>query len=325
MSEILTVDQARNIIDSEETVEQINLTSASIEVSEDTDFLSVHNLPLTKESQISLCKLLRVPGNFYVKCKDTVRSAILKQAIESANFPVQVVFSRGSVVDVLGEHAVYHPITKVFDRVVTTLQEHSYPLKGVLNPEINGHSRLSFVTERAQNPVNRVGDSTHSGISVVWSRYGNPRLGIDIKVQSFLHRLICTNGLTTPDYFGFPVHKTNGDFYRRLDETLLKSLAFSETLLSKFVDSDTKKVENPAHFLAHMVEDSGYGKRALPHLITLLSTLPEQATAYDIINLVTAYANDQKPRLANSLQTLGGVLTESVFQNRCRTCNRCIN
>lgn len=322
--QLVTVEEARKDLVVDEKVETLTLESRDIQVGSDHDVFTPLNVTFSKRATSKLCLQVQVPGKFYQKCNPETRQAILKQALQLPT-KVKVTLSGNVITNVMDADAVYHPPVKVFDTSVEAIQKYNYPLKGVMDFwSDESHSVFNFITDKADHPVNRVGELTHAGVGVFYNDSSYPGAAIGLDVASYLYTLVCTNGLVSPQRFNFAVQHTNGDFSSKLQDTVGKALSFTNTFLHQFIKLDEQQLTNPAEFLTRLVGDSGLGRRELPSLIELLAALPEKATAYDIVNLVTSYANELDPRKRSRLQELGGHLTTAVHEHRCQSCRRTI-
>ena len=177
--------------------------------------------------------------------------------------------------------------------------------------------------DRAIGGDRAVGDITRGGL----------RFGQDTKhnlapyVQRYLYRLVCTNGMEVST-------QVNQSSRGATIEELLDSLesnawdAFSrvDNDIRSFYDLRSQRVLNPEQTLIRIAGEQGVSDRILANL---LRELPEytddhnEATVFDLVNLVTNYANvgSMTNRFSSrrGLEAIGGDLIND-HASRCPNC-----
>ena len=171
----------------------------------------------------------------------------------------------------------------------------------------------------------KVGDITAGGL----------RFGQDTKhnlapyVQSYLYRLLCTNGMEVPDR-GLRIDARGKDLdgiVESLREKSYEALIKVDSQIAHFYDLRNSRLTNPERTLVRLAAENGLSDRTLATLLENLREFLDEtgaATMFDIVNLVTNYANS--PALAprfqarRALEVVGG---NTVFDHaeRCATCN----
>jgi len=168
----------------------------------------------------------------------------------------------------------------------------------------------------------QVGDITAGGLGFTYNR----KLNHAPSVESYLYRLVCTNGMRRRD----PGLRVDGRG-QTVDEVLAEINAMARQAFSR-VESDIRhfydlrevKVANPERELIAIARDHGIPDRSLNRLTKLASSeaLPDEPTRFDLVNLITNLAND--PAIRNDggrliLETVGG----SVIEDHSARCGHC--
>lgn len=168
----------------------------------------------------------------------------------------------------------------------------------------------------------KVGDITAGGVSFTHNR----KLNHAPSVETYLYRLECTNGMRSRDA-GLKVDARG----QSLEEVLAEleaaaELAFSrvERQIQHFYNLREERVENPERALRAFARDYGIPQRSLDALETLAASeeLVDEPTQFDLVNLITNFAND--PRIRNdggrlALERVGGAVILSA-EPRCGHC-----
>lgn len=171
----------------------------------------------------------------------------------------------------------------------------------------------------------KVGDVTAGGL-----RYGqDTKHNLAPFVQSYLYRLICTNGMEVPDR-GLRIDARGKDLdgiVESLREKSYEALIKVDSQIGHFYDLRNTRLTNPERTLVRLAAENGLSDRTLATLLENLREFLDEAgaaTMFDVVNLVTNYANS--PAMVNrfqarrSLEIVGG---NTVFDHaeRCATCN----
>lgn len=159
---------------------------------------------------------------------------------------------------------------------------------------------------------------------------GGLRFGMDIKhglapfTQTYLYRLWCTNGMDM-EHPGLKVDARGSSVEEVLAELeAVAELAFSyvERDIASFYDLKTQRVENVERAVRAIARERGIPDRSTIALIDLAAgdDMPDDPTLFDVVNLVTNYANAQSRdggRLL--LESAGG----SVINDHAARCGHC--
>lgn len=326
MRKLITIEEARKQVAPEEQIEDnVSLTHQDIEVGSDGLRIKPLNKPFTIKGIKSLCATTNVPYSFFNECLPETKQAILKQVLPlTSPTKYKVISVDDRIRNMVSADVVYHTNGVIFDSILNTLVSRGNSVQGAIDVvDTDKFFEVNFVTQLNGSPKTKVGDYTHAGVYVKKKDVKSDTHSFDLDLGAFLYRLQCTNGMVSPQNFSFNVGKTNGDFKQVLAESTMKAVSYAATeFMSKFVELDEKKVENPAQFLNQLSEEHKIGSRDLPDLIAKLASLPENATAYDIVNMVTNHANELNPRARQRFQLFGGIAVEALSNHRCRTCHK---
>lgn len=175
----------------------------------------------------------------------------------------------------------------------------------------------------------QVGDLTKGGVRF----FRDVQHGSAPQVSTFLHRLVCTNGMTVTEETDKVSFKGNTvpEILAELEAAAQRCFARAEATIDHFYDLRSQRMETAAGqaMLRRMVKEQRLpvADRRLLELEEVLGTIADEQgdefSAFDVVNLVTNEANH--PTLVNRmpqrhrLQSGGGqVVTEHV--TRCGHC-----
>ena len=162
---------------------------------------------------------------------------------------------------------------------------------------------------------------------------GGLRFGQDIGnrrapwVSTFLYRLVCTNGMEVEDVQP-PIdfrNKTLASIYPLLEERAREYLGAVNHQIDAFYDLREKRVGDAYAMLARLRQEHGFSARMLNEMVDRVPILidnPEDASMFDVVNLVTNLAN--LPEIGKDggrrgLELVGG----SVITEHAHRCPRC--
>jgi hypothetical protein len=167
-----------------------------------------------------------------------------------------------------------------------------------------------------------VGDITRAGLRFEQNRKHN----LSPTVMPYSYSLWCTNGMETYKP-GLKVDARGLNVEDVLVELSLKAdQAFKEVedQIRALTDMKTARITNPERTLITMAQENGISDRMAMSMVHRLPAVIEddnQATMFDIVNLVTNHANKPGMRFAQrrELERLGGIIT-SAHVARCSHC-----
>ncbi len=240
-------------------------------------------------------------------------------------------------------HAIrVHPDFGVRDiRPATTLYIPPSAIAGVLAERLGADGEVSsFSIDRnflldVVSPVSperwrgdaAVGDITATGLTI--SQKLSPTQFHAPKVGLYFHRLICTNGMIVrrpEDKVDARMTEieTASDWLAAFDGLVNEMLGRSEHIIDSFYDMRNEKIANPAQWLRRVGRELGLSDRIILRLTDALVEWVDdrgEATAFDLVNLVTHFANAPGGRGDDSrrLMLVGGAMV-TEHHIRCSTC-----
>jgi hypothetical protein len=169
-----------------------------------------------------------------------------------------------------------------------------------------------------------VGDITHGGVRIL----ANPTEVKSPKVISYLHRLFCTNGSTSPEKEG--TIRIKG---RTVDEVIASLEAAAQQVMGELDDklasyaalATRRPPGSPIRFAYQLGQEYKLPQRVIARIMERVNILPEDATLYDIQQIFTQLANGNvNYQTMTRLQSLGGDMAFNTdhIVHRCQTCER---
>jgi hypothetical protein len=309
-------------------------------------------VPATKESVVRFAKSLQIPEAFItrlgkdigVQAQQTVLETVLDGA-KGSGFGVRYndsrvisVFEPGKAPldplrltriarNVLGDDAVvqrlvHEPAEFAFDAHVPFTGNtgvHGDPTSLVEVP--SGFKSYSWTTGIGIDEHSRVADLTAAGL-----RFGvNLQQGLAPWLQPWSMRLACTNGMESTDA-GLKVDargSTLDEVLAELEGMAERAFSRQEAQIAHFYDLRNQRVTDAASTINRLAQERGISDRVRLALIDLVPTLPSETTMFDVVNLMTNFANN--PGLAGGarmgLEAAGGRIVADD-QARCNSCHQ---
>jgi hypothetical protein len=169
-----------------------------------------------------------------------------------------------------------------------------------------------------------VGDITHGGVRIL----ANPIEAKPPKVMTYLHRLWCTNGSTSPEREGTIALKgqTVDEVLAELEFAAQRVMGDLDAKLASYAAlADRQPPGSPTRFAWQLGREYGLTQRVMDRIMERVSILPEDASLYDVQQVFTQLANGNvNYSTMVRLQGLGGELafnTDHVC-HRCTMCER---
>lgn len=175
-------------------------------------------------------------------------------------------------------------------------------------------------------PDRRVGDITRGGVRIL----ATPHTSTPPVVQQYLHRLVCTNGMTEPRAEGTIKlrGRTLPEVLAELEAAAEKVLASLDDKLTAYATMATKRIPgNPATFAFRVAQESGIGPAATERIMTRAGALPTtgEVSLYDIANIFTEVAQSGITyKTQTRLQEVAGAMTvdQDAQLARCESCEK---
>lgn len=317
----------------------IEATLGNLVVDDDASKVSVRGgeeFYLDEKVERSFAKYLGIPKAYLEKCDPEAKAWNLNHWFQrKANASAVIETVDGHFINVHKPGLVILPLRRVVDVISNTLDP-SYEIVDLIRSDtrfqvdvITGHTvevePWSDIEDR--NPVHHatVGDITHGGIRF----RANPTEVEAPVVQTYLHRLWCTNGSTSPEDEGTIKLKgsTVDEILGELNAAMDRVVGDLDAKLAEYAALATQYPPgSPLAFARQLGQEHKVPARVLNKILDRIQILPDGASLYDVQQVFTAMANEEgvKYETILKLQELGGNLafdTEAVT-HRCGTCER---
>lgn len=179
--------------------------------------------------------------------------------------------------------------------------------------------RYSWATGVTIDDNSRVRDLTAAGL-----RFGvNLQQGLSPWLQPWSMRLACTNGMETTDA-GFKVDArghTMDEVLAELEAMAERAFSRQEAEIAHFYDLRNQRVTDPTQTINRLARERGVSDRIRLALVDLVPTLPEEPSLFDVLNLMTNFAN--RPGLAGGARMELEAAAGRIVQDDAARCNSC--
>lgn len=301
---------------------------------DDATAAPIREFQFDEQLERTLSKYLGVSKSYLAKCPPDLKA-------HNLNYWLDQKPGVAAVVEVLSDHVVsIHkpglvilPIKEVAD-VITNSMQPTDEIVQLLRNESQFH--IDIVTPKGievdvdnriadrQQGERQIGDVTRGGVRVLSSP-------TEVKapiVQTYLHRLWCTNGCTSPVDEGTIKLKGNtvDEVLAEMNEAMIRIRGELDDKLASYAEMAARRPPgSPVRFARQLGNEYGIPARVMTRVLDRVEILPEDATLYDIQQVFTQTANGSLPyRTMVRLQSLAGDMamdTEHVV-HRCGTCER---
>lgn len=281
---------------------------------QDKDYLA------TPELLEMLLSKIKVPGSFFSRCSPSLKKTILDQFLLSSKANVKMIYDEKSLKGLVSIEMPYVSVAAVF----STAREVMSDAKVQFSEKIGRTYVFNWITNISATPPQKVGDVTRGGVTLEVGLRGNTgheRFGSNVQVGGFLYRLVCLNGMITQsDQVTIVKGNSEENVLNRLGELIRTTLAAVEgEELPRFVQLAEVSVRDPSQVVHRIAQDVGVSQHLQSRILDRLPTLGENPSYYDLVNLITSFANEWAPQRARRLQRLGGEIAVSQ-EHRCPTC-----
>ena len=165
---------------------------------------------------------------------------------------------------------------------------------------------FGLVFEEAKGPAKDVNDIVHSGVYI--------NMNGKVTAQPYHLRRTCTNGATAPT-FSTREYTLSEDTYRRgLDEMRVESQSFRDA----FLDLANQPMGSAGGHIGALRTGHILNTQQTAQLVTQIQVLPDDASLYDLANLITAqqHANPNDIRWLE----IGGQAIQHFHSGVCTHC-----
>lgn len=167
-----------------------------------------------------------------------------------------------------------------------------------------------------------VGDITAGGV-----RFGvNLKQGLAPTVEEYLFRLVCTNGMTVQDS-GLKVDargQTIDEVMAEIEQMAQVAFGRVEGSINAFYDLREQRVNNVERAIRQIARERGIPTRSTMALMDLAvgADMPDDPTMFDVVNLVTNFANSPAVNRDGGRLILEGA-GGAVISDHAARCNHC--
>lgn len=316
----------------------IELTLGELEVDPEARSIrlaSGEEFAFDEQAERSLARYLGVSKAYLAKCPPDLKAHNLNYWLRRRENAAAVIESTGDHwVTIHKPGLLILPLSQVADIIITTMDP-GYEIVQLIRNDTRFH--IDIITphhveiepdtriEDRRPGSHQVGDITHGGVRIL----ANPTEVEAPQVLTYLHRLWCTNGSTSPEAEGTIRLKGNtvDDILAEMEGACRRVMGELDSKLADYAAlARTFPPGSPTRFAYQLGREYGLAQRLMDRIIERVNVLPEDASLYDIQQIFTELANNGSVnyRTMIKLQHLSGDLafnTEAVT-HRCGTCER---
>lgn len=290
---------------------------------------------LDEQAERSLAQYLGVNKTYLAKCPPDLKAINLNYWLKRRE-------NAAAVVEAVNDHWVtIHkpgllilPLSRVAD-VITDTMPADFEIVQLIRNDTKFH--IDIITphqyvevepddriEDRQQGTRTVGDITHGGVRII----SNPTEVEAPQVLTYLHRLWCTNGSTSPENEGTIKLKGNtiDDVFIELEGACRRVMGELDTKLADYAAlATTFPPGTPMRFAYQLGREYALPQKLMDRIMERVNVLPADATLYDIQQIFTELANGAvNYKTMIKLQHLSGDLAFQTDQvtHRCGTCER---
>jgi len=293
-------------------------------------------IPFDTQTEGLMAQFLGINGGYLKKCPPDLKLANVNHWLKTReNQEVQLHLVGPNLEGIHDEKFKYLPMRPTMERVVKVFDENdevrNYRAeKGYLHLDIKSEAHAIEVPgtgiETLAEFRPQVGDITHGGIRF----FMFPQNEQPPRLETYLERLWCTNGATSPEpEFTIRLRgNTVDEVLAELETAAGRLLADMPARLEAYKSSAEIPIEGDlALFINQYGAERGISARAIQRVQNDLPMFGEyRPTAYDITQLFTSLANDENVRYSTrlALQSAGGMLSMRAPEvtHRCSSCER---
>lgn len=311
--------------------EVVVIDLGDIDVTDDGSAIKVGTIEFTLDElgEKALASFIKVPYGYLKKCDPEFKAVTIKHWCQRyAEVTANILVEQGQIVAVKSPDEITVPNEAVAEIVTSVFQ----PDDNVRVYQDFDSLHLDVISFRHEievaNPDNipfrpLVGDITRGGVRILTK----PHHSKEPVVSSFFERLVCMNGMTTPEHLGQINIKgtTVAEVTEEMEKAARRILAGLEGALERYAATATIPVPGSLQAFAHQLAVEYKLKREiLDAVMVIINQLPESATVYDVVQAFTVVTHDLPYAAKAKLETLGGMLaldTERMIK-RCTSCER---
>jgi hypothetical protein len=280
--------------------------------------------PIDARAKRELGSFLNIPVPYITRIGESlVEQNIGWHFTTMPNVEAEFTLSEGELVDVRTRDALSLREIEVVRTLNTTLDPATViadisrglnaTIIDLINPEVTVH------------PALRVGDVTYGGLRLVLPHSNNaPSVG------TYLHRLVCTNGMVhiRPGDAMNIKGLTHDDILHELANKVDEVYNNLPDLMLAYASLDGKKVADPERMVRVYALEHGISARFIDEAVAKVQEFAiiqpdHEWTLYDVVQLFTslAHLDTVKGNTRNKLQALGGhLIAAAADERRCGSC-----
>lgn len=281
-----------------------------------------HAVPATREGTHAFGDWLKVPTPFHKRIRSEIGPEFEEHVLSTllrrvAAAPLLVTISPAGVHDVRDVGQLLIERESLVEVAIEVLGEGA-PVQRLVNTSAAFAFDACVPVDEGRGVVvgqapegAQVGDVTAGGLRIEMDRKRN----LAPSAQPWVYRLVCTNGMgmidpgLKIDARGASVEQVLADFRFSAER------AFSrvEEQIGHFYELRDRRIDNPERVLRSVARENGVPTRTLTHLLDLAASadMPDEPTLFDVVNLITNYANDPSVRRDGArvlLENVGGAI-----------------
>lgn len=308
---LVSIKEAREKLPQGFKVENVDLSKVELLKNDDQSYF-INGHMSGKEHVKFVCSKAGLAATTAMRMSPALRSSAFK---ELASGTVRLLLD-GKVIHILGDDGDYIPYPKLFDTLTSSIKATEVEVTP-------GRSfYMNFVTKNQS--VAKPGDVVRSGISFESSYDGGIQT---FSLGPFCYRLVCSNGMIGREFRRVEITSSKEEEVLELlhqHASVYQAMA-QDDLIPHFINLQKEKVLDPVSWMHGYLSDVSIGIKSRNHLLNLAQSI-ESPTAWDLVNMVTNYANTLKPSHRRKLQLLGGhMVNEESSECRCPQCHRNLN
>ena len=143
---------------------------------------------------------------------------------------------------------------------------------------------MRFVGDYCTEPPKKAGDVSHAGLVV--------KMNGNVKIGPYSYRMVCSNGMMRM-YEKLELVDTRDMITMAVRSACQAQYAASRELTDQFIGLDTSPFTgNREQTLIQLGHQSGLPARFVTKALERLPELPEDATMYDMVNIITQMASE---------------------------------
>lgn len=314
---------------------QQELTLGQLSISDDAERISIRDrdqedLLLDEQAERALAGYLGINKTYLAKCPPELKALNLNHWLSTKrNTEAVVDISARNLVSIHQPGILLLPLHSVAEIIVRTFQPTDEVVTLIRNEEKfhidikTDHHVEVRPDERIQG--RQVGDITHGGVRIL----ATPNEKKAPEVRTYLHRLWCTNGCTSPtaeSTIRLRAH-TLPEILEELENAAQAVLAgMDEKLASYAATAEIAVPGSTTGFIYQMARESDMPANITDRLMSHAARLPEDSSLYDVLNIFTEAANHGNISY-DRMSSLQGISGDMAFNServvhRCSSCER---